>query len=77
LQAIPEGEAIGTGAGAPSHAASTAVPATAEGGSPAVTSPDATSPVTEVSEVPQQNAQSAATGPEESSSGMSAHETNA
>jgi arginase len=78
LQAIPEGEAMSAGTGGPSHVASSAVPATDDAGSPAVTSPDAASPAPQASDVTtQQNDQNAAPGAEESSSGMSAHETNA
>jgi arginase len=78
LQAIPEGEAVSAGVGAPSHLASSAVPATDDGGSPTGTSPDAASPGAQVSDpTTQQNSQDTAPGSEESSTGISAHETSA
>jgi arginase len=77
LQATPEGEALSAGAGAPSHLASSAVPATDDGGSPVGTSPDAASPGAPTSDPTTQQNQDTAPGPEESSTGISAHETSA
>jgi hypothetical protein len=78
LQAIPESEKTTTGTDTASPGASSTVPATADAGPLAVTSPDASSEVAQATDAtPQQNSQDAAPDSEESSSGMSAHESSA
>jgi arginase len=78
LQASPESEKTTTGTDTASPGASSTVPATADAGPLAVTSPDASSEVAQATDAtPQQNSQDAAPDSEESSSGMSAHESSA